>query len=260
MNNTEVEYVFCLSCGEKMKKDSRYCMRCGALNYDHPDNKEMQPIMDKTNQEKRKRFGKNIMVMQRRVLLAVNILLVILTAVLSYLLIPDFMIPITISTFVSLFYLYCLEIIFLKSKIPGWKVLIPIENMYQYCDLSLDNGLLAFLLFIPGINFIIMFLSLYKLGIKFQYNGILTMLLPEIFIPMMAFSKKFPRMDYNAENDDQILKEKKYKYRKAYYMAGIIVLMAIFTYVCWDLVVEGFNMTKQFFIDLWEENYAQYFN
>ena len=32
----------CPRCGAEMKPDQRYCMKCGALNYDHPDNQKMK--------------------------------------------------------------------------------------------------------------------------------------------------------------------------------------------------------------------------
>ena len=34
--------MVCPRCGAKMDANQRYCMKCGALNYDHPDNKDMK--------------------------------------------------------------------------------------------------------------------------------------------------------------------------------------------------------------------------
>ena len=42
-------YIYCSKCGAPMKEDARYCMKCGTLNYDHPDNQYMKKYMDKTN-------------------------------------------------------------------------------------------------------------------------------------------------------------------------------------------------------------------
>ena len=39
--------ILCPRCGEEMKRNSRYCMKCGYLNYDHPENAAMKSYMGK---------------------------------------------------------------------------------------------------------------------------------------------------------------------------------------------------------------------
>ena len=34
--------MFCPRCGAQIDPKQRYCMKCGALNYDHPDNQKMK--------------------------------------------------------------------------------------------------------------------------------------------------------------------------------------------------------------------------
>lgn len=51
------DYLICPRCGEPMKTDARCCLKCGALNYEHPDNSYMkshisEDKMDKINREK----------------------------------------------------------------------------------------------------------------------------------------------------------------------------------------------------------------
>ena len=51
------DYLICPRCGEPMKTDARCCLKCGALNYEHPDNSYMKSHisegkMDKINREK----------------------------------------------------------------------------------------------------------------------------------------------------------------------------------------------------------------
>ena len=41
--------MLCPRCGAEMKPEQRYCMKCGALNYDHPDNQGMKQYI--TNEE-----------------------------------------------------------------------------------------------------------------------------------------------------------------------------------------------------------------
>ena len=35
------EIIVCSACGAKMKKSQRCCMKCGQLNYSHPENASM---------------------------------------------------------------------------------------------------------------------------------------------------------------------------------------------------------------------------
>ena len=39
--------IYCQKCGAEMNSNSRYCMNCGALNYDHEANKNMQQFIPK---------------------------------------------------------------------------------------------------------------------------------------------------------------------------------------------------------------------
>lgn len=39
--------MLCPRCGEKMKTNARYCMKCGYLNYNHPENASLKPYMGK---------------------------------------------------------------------------------------------------------------------------------------------------------------------------------------------------------------------
>ena len=43
MNTDEnVPIVYCSRCGAEMKSNSRYCMKCGNLNYEHGANEQMR--------------------------------------------------------------------------------------------------------------------------------------------------------------------------------------------------------------------------
>lgn len=45
--------IFCSVCGAEMLISSRYCMKCGALNYDHPSNSSMKKYIKKKRKEKK---------------------------------------------------------------------------------------------------------------------------------------------------------------------------------------------------------------
>lgn len=55
------DYIFCSKCGEPMKPDARYCMKCGALNYEHPDNGYMKNYVSvkKLEKKNKKDFEEN---------------------------------------------------------------------------------------------------------------------------------------------------------------------------------------------------------
>ena len=40
--------IFCSRCGAEMKSSARYCMKCGNLNPDHPENKSMEKFIPKS--------------------------------------------------------------------------------------------------------------------------------------------------------------------------------------------------------------------
>ena len=49
-NENGSEYaIYCSRCGAKMSSNSRYCMKCGNLNYDHEANKSMKPFIKNEN-------------------------------------------------------------------------------------------------------------------------------------------------------------------------------------------------------------------
>ena len=49
MNEENVSKTFCSRCGAEMSSNSRYCLKCGNLNYEHEANKSMRQFMDKAD-------------------------------------------------------------------------------------------------------------------------------------------------------------------------------------------------------------------
>ncbi len=80
--------------------------------------------------------------------------------------------------------------IFEKAGERGWKILIPIYNVYIYLKICGHPGWWIILLLVPGINFgifLISCISLSKLFDKNIYFAISMFLVPWVFFPVLAF-------------------------------------------------------------------------
>ena len=79
--------------------------------------------------------------------------------------------------------------IFTKFNKPGWFSLIPILNIWTFFEIT---GIHGWLCLIPGVNAIFMLISYYKMAKLYGKStgfAIATVLLPAIFLPILAFSK-----------------------------------------------------------------------
>ena len=45
MNEDKGEIIYCSRCGAEVNSKSRYCMKCGNLNYNHDANENMRPYI-----------------------------------------------------------------------------------------------------------------------------------------------------------------------------------------------------------------------
>jgi len=81
----------------------------------------------------------------------------------SNFLIVFLLIFISIYTFILVIYWK----IFVKAGYKGWKSLIPIYNIYLMFKVTFGTGWYFLLMFIPLVNFVIMFVLLYKLAKNF---------------------------------------------------------------------------------------------
>ena len=99
--------------------------------------------------------------------------------------------------FIILFIIALLQInivsywkLFEKANRKGTLSLIPIYNMYVLTKIVLGNGLLFLIMFIPGVNGIYLLYLYYKLAKVFGKSNkyaVGVMLLPMIFLPLLAF-------------------------------------------------------------------------
>ena len=51
INQEKEPTIFCSRCGAEMKSKSRYCMKCGNLNYEHDANETMRQYIKEEDQE-----------------------------------------------------------------------------------------------------------------------------------------------------------------------------------------------------------------
>lgn len=203
MNNTfERDYIiYCPRCGAEMKNTMRCCMKCGALNYDHPDNESMKKYSkDQKNVEKNV-FIKTSLVSapkekmsDKNICLIVNIVLHVV-----FMLIYIFLFNKSMGVFGAFFlsllifgimfvYNYAMQLIFIKANKKWWSYFIPLYNYYIYYEITLNNGLFSLLTFVPIVGIVVSIISSYKLGVKFGRSGWFTLFLPFVAIPIIAYS------------------------------------------------------------------------
>ncbi len=230
----ESEYIYCSRCGAVMKKDARYCMKCGNLNYNHPDNKSMQkyaPLENKTYEIGSGKISANSAFTantsayatntgNKGAFFALNILLFIIIYgglfLLGFMHIIDFSVVFLMFILLSIFNIYfiSLEIINMKANKPWWGALVPIYNTVLLTDIAFEKMIYVIFLFIPIVSSIFMLVLFYQIGKKFNKNAILTMLFSIFMLPIIAFgSSTYKGVNYVDLKDRNAI-EKDFKTRK----------------------------------------------
>jgi hypothetical protein len=95
-----------------------------------------------------------------------------------------------IYAFIFIFEIAALWTLFDKAGFPGWAAIVPFYNLYIFCKVADKSGWWVLLLFVPFIS--IVFWVLIYIAIAQNFNkGIGFMigliLLPFIFVPILAF-------------------------------------------------------------------------
>lgn len=251
MNDEHDSIIYCSRCGAEMKSSSRYCMKCGNLNYDHEENKNFKQYQPKEEQQiyqigsGNSVFNSNSLEKQKiqiatnnnnnKTCFLVNYIsyLVLLLVSLYYCFHGVYTLDsILYSSFsfimvmLSLFFLnfYAIQLLFVKCDKKWWYALIPIYNCIILADIVFHKKYLGLLLLIPGINIIFSFVLFFKLGKKFEYNGLLTMLFPSIMILFIGFGiHTYEGRTYINYNDKKSI-ERYYKYRKIFLGTDLLIL------------------------------------
>lgn len=216
-NQQPEQIIYCPRCGSEMKSNARYCMKCGNLNYNHEANKSMKEIMgdEVVNQSTTYQVGSsgvvtNVPVKGVKTSLATNTGSDLFCFILNYVLyvvslaaiiLPNFSKDLTFKTLtsfniaipvtiVSIFFLYfySIELIFMKCNKRWWHSVIPIYNLFVLAEITYGKKRYGLLFFIPVVGQIFWIAVVYRLGVKFRYNGIVTLLLFPLVIPHMALS------------------------------------------------------------------------
>ena len=255
MNDNEYTYI-CSRCGAEVKSSSRYCMKCGNLNYDHPANANMQKFSPKeqtyvvgsgeTFGSSSNSNGLNIAnnTGNKKFCFIVNLVLFFLINIISFavsfnsvstikeILTTPFPILLA-STSLIFLYLYSFEIMYTKMNQPWWGVWIPIYSNVLLCDALFKKKIYAILFFIPVVNGIFSLYCLYVLSKKFDFSFLIMFFLPFIGIPFIALSSKaFDGKNYVSPFENSL--EKDYKMRK-----NFLTIMILFAVIGIGLYVYG---------------------
>jgi len=91
---------------------------------------------------------------------------------------------------IGLFLIICQWKIYTKAGRPGWAVIVPIYNLIVLLDIVGKPSWWVILMFIPFVNFFIAIILVIELSKSFGKGGgfaIGLLLLPIIFLPILAF-------------------------------------------------------------------------
>ena len=237
--------IYCSRCGAPMKSSARYCMKCGNLNYDHPDNQKMKEFAPLENKKYEVGSGKietgtsfkaNVSESatntgNKKMFLIVNSLWFLLTYGLGLLLgalkVADFGAIFYIFIVLSILNIYVvsLEVINMKANRPWWSAIIPIYNVCVLTDIVFEKMIYVVLYFIPIVNFFFILAVFFQLGKKFNKNPFLTMLFNIFMLPVIAFGvSNYNGVNYTDLTDEHAI-EKEFKLRKRLLYVIIIFLV-----------------------------------
>jgi len=272
------EILYCSRCGEEISVNSRYCMKCGNINYNHPENQGMKKFEKKNDNHIyevgqgdtiKTRTAKDMITIpthtgnQKKAYLLnylVYIGFILIYALITYIkfdfsyfgfLDSSFTIGVVVFSIIFL-YVSSLEIIFMKTNNPWWSALIPIYNIGVFSKITLGKAILGFLYLVPVLNILLFFYSMGKLGKRFGYNSKLTAILFFIMIPVIAYrTNSFDGKIYLDIAEKNIV-EKDYKRRNR-----LFLLILFFIIVCSVLyAVNDYDKLKAKSEEVAAENYV----
>lgn len=255
----ETVKTFCPRCGSEMDLKARCCLKCGYLNPEHPDNKNMSKFIKNNVESYSVGSGKTIMSKKqdeyvdlttvgrntgsKRLCFLVNYLIyvVFILAVGSYIylktgslmgIISSKLYIYIIAASIWMFVFYSIELVYMKMNKKWWSAIIPVYNGMALSDAVLKSSLLGLLLYIPVIGQIFLLYILFKLGVAFKKNGFLTMLFPCVLFPVIGFgSSGFE--GHNYVDEERYAREKDYKRSKVFLITVLLFFacaMGMFVY------------------------------
>lgn len=271
-SKNRADYITCGRCGADMKKEARYCMKCGNLNYLNEENAFMkQYAINDIKQgnyisglENAKNNGldvpKDVVNHPYRKCLITNIILhlipIVLIIILAVVLGGEFPVAAIIGCVVFCVILfieaYSWQRMVIKAGERWWSYFVPGYSMYVFFKIALGNGWLFLIMCIPGIGGILSLVAFYKLGKKFYKNGWLTLFFPFIMIPIIGFGKhteyrlteqkttqtlSSPTVD--SKGRTQV--ERNYRRKKAILTCAVLVGIVFVVWLCWDYVLMAWD-------------------
>ena len=243
--------MYCPKCGAVMNSNARYCMRCGYLNVEHDANQSIKNYIKNEEQTYEVGSGKfmiNNMGKDMRKSIAtdtgnklicflLNYLFYILSLIVSFYYstkgsfqfydIVHSLFPL-LAIFISLFffYIYSFEIVFTKCNKKWWYTLIPIYIMIVLSELLFHKKWIGLLTLVPIVGQVLSLVMIYRLGKSFSYSGILTVLFPFIYIPLIAFGVH-TYQGYMFVNDRSwFTVEREYKAKKCFLFTFFLFFVA----------------------------------
>ena len=256
-DNTSLETYICSRCGNEVNRKSRYCMKCGNLNPDHPDNAKYLSLINQ-NGKMEYQVGENgISVQQPKVnqnevnaqgvLISFGdhmgsfnlcfflnyfffLFLCIGLFISQYMVCGDFITlartdfsyVLFILSLLSIF-TYSYQLLFMKMNTRWWLAFLPIVNLYFFAYAINHNKLLSFLVYVPVIGEFYLLDLYWKLGKAFRSSGLLTILFPFIMIPIFGFgSSAFEGVCYISGRDTL---EKEYSKKKLFLVSCVICII-----------------------------------
>lgn len=265
--------IYCPRCGSEMNSNSRYCMKCGYLNANNEANQNMQQYIPKQEVNSYQiGSGQNInqpvVSNNNQIVNSIatdtgNKLICFLVNYFIYLLVlgisfftsfnkitisldtlknSTFIYVAFISSIVFLF-IYSMQLIFMKCNKRWWAALVPVYNFMILTEIVFNKKWLGLLLLIPGVGQVFLLVIFYIMGTKFKFNGLLTMLFPIIFIPIMGFGSRFYE-GRNYVNEERDL-EKDYKRKKIFFITILIFLVLSFVVIFWANIIDVKNKARR---------------
>ncbi len=269
--------VYCSRCGAEMKSNSRYCMKCGNLNYDHSANQDMRKYIKEENKKSYEVGSGNFIVNDNgsnnvQVSIANNTGNTILCFLVNYgiflfllgisfllcchgnfsfkSIISSYFPLVMVVLSVIFIYIYAFELIFIKCNRRWWSSFIPVYRYAILSDVIFHKKWLGLLVIVPIVGEIFLLVLFYQLGKKFRYNGLLTILFLVIYIPFMGFGNHlFEGRQFISETEKNSV-EKEYKRKRIFFVTCFLVFalgVSSFVYLNQSHVKSGANAVKNYY-------------
>lgn len=269
-NTTKEEMIYCSRCGAEMKKNARYCMKCGNLNYNHPSNENMRPYI--ADQDGNYVVGSGKMAFKnhgvtskalashtgnKTAFFIVNIIMILLIVLVSFLPVifageismETIFNPAT-SGLLLIFMIFLImtipmEIIYMKANKPWWHAVVPILNLYDFADITMGNGICFLITFIPIVGAIYSLMMLYNLGKKFGKSGWATLFFAPFMLLIIAFGMScYDGILYIDTNESNSLEKDYNRNKKLLYLLLLIIVYAIFSLYMSFSLTRGLSITS----------------